>query len=189
MTQTINRSITYEEYLALPDDGNRYEIIEGELYMTPPPVAGHQYASGELFFALKTFLGKEKRGVIYYPPFEVHLPSSANRNVFQPDLTFIRTENKPKASATFFAGVPDLVVEILSKSTRTVDLTTKYQAYEAGGIPEYWIVDPKGKTVTVHSLVEGKYDVHGEYAQDELITSPLLVGLEIINSSLFDTDD
>ncbi len=82
MTQTINTPITYEDYLALPDDGNRYEIIEGELFMTPPPVAGHQYASGELFFALATFVRKEKLGVLYHPPFEVHLSGTKNRNAF-----------------------------------------------------------------------------------------------------------
>ncbi len=97
--------------------------------------------------------------------------------------------NKPKASATYFAGTPDLVVDILSKSTRVVDLTTKFEAYQTAGVAEYWIVDPKGKTVTVYSLKDGQYEVHGEYAQDETITSSLLVGLEIVNSTLFDTDD
>jgi Uma2 family endonuclease len=140
MTQLATKLWTYEEYLALPEDGNRYEIIDGELYMTPPPIEGHQFTSGELFFAMFSFIRAHRLEILYHPPFEVHL-SEVTRPV-QPDLTFIRTENKPTFNMNYFEGIPDLVVEIFSPSTHRIDQTVKYEAYQKAGVPEYWIIDP-----------------------------------------------
>jgi Uma2 family endonuclease len=183
MTQLATKIWTYEEYLALPDDGNRYEIIEGELYVTPAPNTDHQHISSELHFLLKEFVRRNQLGVVYYAPYEVHL-SETTRPV-QPDLLFIRTENEPKGGTPYFVGVPDLVIEILSKSSIRTDNNSKFNAYEKAGIPEYWIVDPKAHTVRVFVLEEGIYQVWGEYSGDEVITSKVLAGLKIVNSALF----
>ena len=150
MTQLATKIWTYEDYLALPDDGNRYEIIEGELYVTPAPTTDHQYSSGELFYLLKEFIRRNQLGELYYAPYEVHL--SDDTRPVQPDLLFIRAENAPKGGTPYFVGVPDLVVEILSKSSIRTDTNAKFNAYEKAGIPEYWIVDPKARTVRVFVL-------------------------------------
>jgi Uma2 family endonuclease len=185
MTQLATKIWTYDDYLNLPDDGNRYEIIEGELYVTPAPTTDHQYSSGELYFRLKGFIQRNQLGELYYAPYEVHL--SEDTRPVQPDLLFIRTENAPKGGTPYFVGVPDLVVEILSKSSIRTDTNAKFNAYEKAGIPEYWIVDPKARTVRVFVLEEGIYEVWGEYSGEEVITSKMLEGLEIVNSRLFKT--
>lgn len=185
MSQLATKAWTYEAYLALPDDGNRYEIIEGELYVTPAPSVGHQEVSGELFFAMRSFVRVHRLGALYYPPFEVHL-SEETRPV-QPDLTFIRTENKPTFSMNYFEGVPDLVVEIFSPSTHRNDQTVKYDAYQNAGVAEYWMVDPLARTVWVYTLQEGKYALHRQFVGNDTITFKLLAGLEIVNNTLFDS--
>jgi len=185
VTELATQTWTYEAYLALPEDGNRYEIIEGELYVTPPPIEGHQYSSGELFFAMFSFIRAHRLGILYHPPFEVHL--SATTRPVQPDLTFIRTENKPTFSMNYFEGVPDLVVEIFSPSTHRIDQTIKYDAYQKAGVAEYWMVDPLARTVWVYTLHEGVYTLHGQFVANDTITSKVLVGLEILNSTLFDS--
>lgn len=183
MSQLATKIWTYEDYLQLPDDGNRYEIIEGELFVTPAPTTDHQYSSGELYFLLKEFIRRNQLGELYYAPYEVHL--SEDSRPVQPDLLFIRTENAPKGGTAYFVGIPDLVVEILSRSSIRLDTNTKFTLYEKAGIAEYWIVDPKARTVRVFVLEEGIYQVWGEYSGEEVITSKMLAGLEIVNSTLF----
>lgn len=184
MTQLLTEAWSYEKYLELPDDGNRYELIEGELFVTPAPVTGHQHSSWKLAIALTRFIEvNQVGGVVYYAPYEVHLPNE--KTIVQPDLLFIRAENAPTAEDPYFVGVPDIVVEILSKSSKRTDTHVKFGVYESAGVPEYWIVDPKGKSVTVYSLRDGKYEEWIQAVGDEIITSRLLAGLEIQNSSLF----
>jgi Uma2 family endonuclease len=185
MTQLATRIWTYEDYLALPEDGNRDEIIDRELYVTPVPLVGHQEISGGLFFVLFSFIRSRKIGYLYYPPFEVHL-SETTRPV-QPDLTFIRTENKPTFSMNYFEGIPDLVVEIFSPSTHRIDQTVKYEAYRKAGVPEYWMIDPFARTVWVYVLEQGVYVLHGQFVREDVITSKVLAGLEIVNNTLFDS--
>lgn len=187
MTEFLTKPFTYQDYLQLPDDGNRYEIIEGELFVTPGPLNFHQFTSSELFFAIKQFVNEHHLGWVFHPPFEVHL-SEKTRPV-QPDIVFIRKGNKPKGYLNYFDGVPNLVVEILSKSTAKVDLGTKLLAYEKAGIPEYWTVDPKTHSVRVYTLEEGSYVIHGEYVKDEVIESKELAGFSVVNSKLFDEDE
>ena len=183
MTESATKLWTYEDYLALPDDGNRYEIVEGELLVTPPPTTGHQSISSRLFLAMGVFIAHQKLGMLYHPPFEIHL-SDQTRPV-QPDLIFIRAENDPLPTTVYFRGIPDLVVEILSPGSHRNDMTVKYAAYEKAGIPEYWIVDPKSESVWVYALSDGKNDLHGQFVGEEMITSKVLAGLEIVNRSLF----
>lgn len=183
MTQLATKIWTYDDYLKLPDDGNRYEIIEGELYVSPAPGTAHQYTSARLFRAIDRFVEAHNLGEVYYAPYDVHL-SEESRPV-EPDLLFIRTEQSPSAEDRYFVGAPDLVIEILSKGTFRVDTNIKFNVYEKAGIPEYWIVDPKARTVRVFVLEEGFYQAWGEYSDDEVITSKVLAGLEIVNSTLF----
>lgn len=109
-----------------------------------------------LLVSLSEVIREGKLGVVYHALYEVHLPHT--NTVVQPDILFIRAENAPKADDPYFAGVPDLLVEILSEGTQRTDTHIKFGMYERAGVPEYWIVDPKGKSVTVYVLNEGKYE-------------------------------
>lgn len=183
MTQLLTEAWSYEKYLELPDDGNRYELIEGELFVTPAPGSGHQHVSSEIEWHLHQFVRARALGVVYHAPYEVHLPDQ--RRVVQPDILFIRSENAPTAEDPYFAGVPDLVVEIISPSSDRLDRYVKFGLYEGAGVPEYWIVDPRSRSVAVYGLEAGEYTLLVHAVREEMITSRLLAGLEIQNSSLF----
>lgn len=183
MTELLTKVWTYEDYLNLPDDGNRYEILKGELYVTPSPGTAHQFTSGQLNFRLYGFVLEHDLGEVYHAPYDVRL--SPDADPVQPDILVIAKNNVPQVNDRYFTGVPDLIVEIFSKSTARTDTNIKFSVYEQAGVPEYWIVDPKTQTVRIYTLENGVYEEWGAYAREEIITSKVLDGLEIINSSLF----
>lgn len=173
----------YADYLRLPDDGNRYEIIEGVLYVVNAPSITHQYTVMKIAGQLDHFVTTAKLGMVLTAPVEVHL-AEATKPV-QPDVLFIRTEQQPTAGAKFFAGVPDLIVEVISPSSIRTDRHIKFDTYERYGVAEYWLVDPKARSVEVHTLARGEYALLGQYTGDEVISSQVLAGLAIVTSSLF----
>ncbi|HHH40910.1 MAG TPA: Uma2 family endonuclease [Chloroflexi bacterium] len=174
---------TYEDYLRLPDDGRRYEIIQGVLYVTAAPRFNHQYVVGELFAALRAYVRERGLGVVIPAPFEVHLGERIRP--VQPDLIFLRAERQPSPEAGHFEGAPDLVVEVLSPSTARTDRVVKFWVYEQSGVPEYWIVDPHARSVEVYLLREGIYTLHGQYVGSETLTSPTFPELALPVQSLF----
>jgi len=186
MTITITepKVWTYDDYLALPeDDGNRYEIIEGVLYATPmPPTGDHQTALYELARQMGNFVVEHDLGKLIGAPFSVHL-SQESRPV-EPDLLFISKAQWQKG-LKFFEGAPDLVVEFLSNSTRKLDRTVKFNAYEKAGVLEYWIVNPVTESVELWVLKEGAYEFMGEYQGDAVIRSTVLQGLEVVTKTIF----
>jgi len=174
---------TYADYLRLPDDGKRYEIIKGVLYVANAPGYEHQYTVGEIAFALRLFIKQHQSGVILAAPFEVHL--AENTKPVQPDILFIPTDQQPPAGTQVFVGVPALIVEVISPSSIRLDRTVKFDTYEQVGVAEYWLVDPKAHLVEVYTLARGEYALFGQYTGDEVITSAVLPGLQIKASSLF----
>ena len=177
---------TYEDYLRLPDDGRRYEVIRGFLYVTATPTWPHQYAVWTLGFLLQEFVRKHGLGVVAGAPFNIRLPHRIADPV-QPDLFFFRTGREPKAEGSDFHGTPDLVVEVLSPSTRRRDQTIKLDAYRDAGVPECWLVDPKGRTVTVFVLSEdrGSYRELCRGGAGETVTSVILPSLRVEVAALF----
>lgn len=177
---------TYEDYLRLPDDGRRYEVIRGVLYVTATPTWPHQYAVWTLGFLLQEFARRQGLGTIAGAPFNIRLPYRIGDPV-QPDLFFFRAGNEPRTEGSDFQGVPDLVVEVLSPSTRRRDQTIKLEAYCAAGVPECWLVDPKGRTVTVHVLSEdrSRYIELCRGGAGETVTSSVLPGLQVEVKALF----
>ena len=128
---------------ALPDDGNRYEIIDGALFVTPAPCLVHQGAIGELYLQLAPYAKTVSMEAMISPADIQYSP----RTVVQPDLfVFRRVPGKP---AKDWADVQPLVlaVEVLSRSTRRRDRTIKRELYQAQGVPEYWIVDTDARAV------------------------------------------
>lgn len=173
----------YADYLRLPDDGRRYEIIEGILYVANAPSVDHQYTVSEIHFHLKLFVREGQLGQVFTAPLEVHL-SETTRPV-QPDVLFIRAERQPAPGAQFLKGAPDLVVEVISPGSIRLDRHIKFDLYERVGVAEYWLVDSKARLVEVYALSNGEYALRGQYTGDDLIESGVLTGLQIQTSALF----
>ena len=179
---------TYEEYLRLPDDGNRYEVIRGVLYVTAAPRWEHQDAGSELELRFRLFVRKRRLGVVVRAPFDVRLPSGISDPV-QPDLVFFRKGNTPRPGSHTFEGVPDMVVEILSPGTYHRDHTVKLPAYEEAGVPECWLVDPGARTVVVYVLAAGRYVELVRGGVGDSVRSSVLPGFRVKVGDLFVVED
>ena len=138
---------TWQDAQRLPEDGNRYEAIGGELYMTPAQTYRHQRVSRHLVAALDHLLNEPERGLALFGPVGVEFP--ATDEGVQPDLLFVSNERRGIISDDWIRGAPDLMVEILSPSTASRDRGIKRQLYERQGVREYWIVDPDANAVDV----------------------------------------
>ena len=176
---------TYEEFMTLPEGGPfRYEIIDGELYMTPSPTPRHQKISGNLFALIWTFLRSNPLGEIFSAPCDVVF-SQDPLQVAEPDLVFVSKAHASIVTEKNIQGVPDLVVEILSEGTSNRDRRQKLSLYERFGVPEYWIVDPKAETAQVVRLSDGRYGTCLEFRKEDALDSPLLPGLSIPLAQVF----
>ncbi len=159
------RELTRAELEALPDDGWRHELVDGALIMTPAPSLRHQVVVGRLHLLLEA--SRPRDLVLLFAPFDVTL---ADDSVLQPDLLVARRED---FAANELRGTPLLVVEVLSPSTRTIDLHLKRHRYEAAGCPSYWVVDPDAPSVTAWELHDGSYDEAGRAVDDEALALEL----------------
>ncbi len=175
---------TYEDFLRVPDDGNRYEVIRGFLYVTPPPTPEHQFSSFELSFHLSSFVRENGLGLVLTAPLGVKLPSGIATPV-QPDVVFFRKGNEPRKGTQYYEGTPDLIVEVLSPRTRRRDGKTKLEAYQEAGVPEYWLLDPDARTAVVYSLGKGKYIELVRGREGDVIWSAVLPGFRVQVSDLF----
>ena len=176
---------TYEEFMALPEGGPvRYEIIDGELCMTPSPVTRHQKISKNLLFEIERFLRTNPLGEIFAAPVDVVF-SQEPPQVVVPDLVFVAAEHLSLITEKNLQGVPDLLVEILSPTTATIDRRVKHALYELVGVPEYWIVDPERNSVQVFRLSGGRYAPALEFGLGDRLETPLLPGLSIPLSNVF----
>lgn len=162
---------TYETYAALPDDGLRYEIVQGVLAMAPAPEPGHQGISMALSAYLYGRIDGKKRGRTFASPIDVEL---SRHNVFQPDVLVILNEHLDRVQKKRIVGAPDLVVEIISPSSVVADCIVKRDAYKRAGVPEYWLVDPQQKTIEVFVLEHGSYTSWGVFAEEQRMRSRLL---------------
>ena len=178
------RPITFDEYRALPDDGPRYELIYGELFMMPSPKAIHQFVIGELFAVLRTHAKQARLGVALFAPDDARLSGCS---AVQPDIFFFSAARKQSLGPDFAGGAPDLVVEVLSPSNRRLDLIVKRTLYAASGIPEYWIVDPDKRTISVN-VREGAHYADTVFAQGPLV-SLIFPGIVIDFETTFDVPE
>lgn len=138
-----------------------YEIIGGEKFMASAANTLHNVIGGRLYMFIGTYLDAKDLGYCFTDSADVHLPDGT---LFQPDFSVVLNENEQIITwGGDIYGVPDMVVEILSKSTKKRDITIKKDTYEANGVREYWIIDPWIKSVTVYLLRDGKYFLDDEY--------------------------
>ena len=131
----------------MPEDGNRYEAIDGELYVTPAPTVRHQRVSGKLGIVLHRLLEEPGHGLVIAAPVGVDFPDSEEG--VQPDLLFVSKARLEIVGRDWIRGAPDLVVEILSPSTAERDRTIKRKLYQRHGVAQYWLVDPEAECVEV----------------------------------------
>jgi len=175
---------TYEDYCRLPDDGNRYEVIRGNLYVTAAPIPEHQFTILKLSRYLDEFVSAAGLGMVLTAPLDVMLPAGIGSPV-QPDVVFFRKGNEPRRGMRYCEEAPDLLVEVLSPGTRRRDRTVKLKAYRDAGVPEYWLVDPESRTVEVHVLESGKYVERSRGGVGDAIGSSVLPGFQVNVASLF----
>ena len=138
-----------------------YEIIGGKKFMAPAANITHGSVIGRLYMFIGTYLDAHDKGYVLGDNTDVHFPDGS---LFKPDLSVVLKEREKILDWNGDVhGAPDMVVEVLSKSTRKNDLTIKKDVYEANGVKEYWIIDPWMKGVTVYLLRDGKYFLDDEY--------------------------
>lgn len=137
---------TAERVRALPDDGNRYEVVDGELLVTPSPSDPHQRSVRELAFALHAFVERHGFGEVLFSPSDIELDP---KSMVQPDV-FVFGLLEGRIARGWNSGAPLLlVVEVLSPGTARADRTIKRKRYQRAGIPEYWIVDLDDRVIEV----------------------------------------
>jgi Uma2 family endonuclease len=179
---TARRKLTYEDYVLFPEDGQRHEIIDGEHYVSPAPTPKHQRVSMRLSSRLHVFAEENRLGEVLAAPTDVLL---SRHDVLQPDVLFISNERAGIVTEKNIQGAPDLVVEILSASTRNLDERIKLARYELLGVSEYWIVDPLADRVHVFRPEGESFGKAAELSIGDVLTTPLLPGLEIPLGYLF----
>ena len=165
-----------------PDDGKRYEVVDGVMYVSPPPVPDHQYAVTWLVVLVATHVRTHDLGVVYTAPIGVVLNVSI---AVQPDLVYVSRERAHLISERGIEGAPDLVVEVPSPSTRGRDRNAKLRAYANGGVPHYWIADPRARTLDPLRLGPTGYTSLGVLHPGDLFEPELFPGLKIPIDSLW----
>jgi len=176
---------TYEDLLAIPDDGMRRELFDGVLVMTPSPALAHQLAIARIFVALHDWARNIGWTVVTGP---IGLYQD-RRNYVEPDVILLAPDHPEnvEGEGMYLACPPAVVVEVSSPSTRRRDLTIKADWYRRFGVPEYWFVDLKRRMVVAHRMREGRYDVESLIGEAAL-TSSLLPGFTVAVATLFPAD-
>ena len=168
--------LTYSDYVNLPEDGKRYEILEGELAVSATPVLRHQRVSRNLEFILHVYLRANDLGEVFNAPVTVILDEFT---VVEPDLVFVSRERVGILTDEAIEGSPDLLVEILSPSTARRDRETKAKLYARFGVDHYWIVDPDAHMVEVLERRGLRYRTAAVHEGEATFGSPLFPGLTI----------
>lgn len=146
--------LTYSDYAALPDDGRRYELLQGELSVTPAPGTRHQRAIIALGSRLYEHVRVRGLGEVLVAPTDCIL---SDVTVVQPDILYIATDRLSIISERAIEGAPTLVVEVLSPSSARLDRDRKLTLYAAHGVPYYWIVDPESRSIEAYTLTGVAY--------------------------------
>ena len=176
--------LTVQDYLNIPEeDENRYELINGELYMAPAPSWEHQESSGNLYSILRAFVLANLLGRVVYSPIDMFL---SDGDVFQPDIVFISNERLGIIRSDGIHGAPDLVIEVLSPGTERIDRTLKSERYEMFDVSEYWQANPIAKTILVLRARDGAFERVGLFTEGMTLETPLLPGLRVDVSEVFD---
>lgn len=176
------RPLDADDLRGFPDDDKRYEIIGGQLVVSPSPSTRHQHVLGEIYAALKSHLASNATGRVFLSPLDVRL---SFYDVVQPDLLVVLNDRQDLIQEQGIAGPPNLVVEILSPSSKTTDRVDKAALYARSGVDEYWIVDPIEETVTVYGLDGDRFAPAATLDRQDDLYSIVLAGLVLDLDTIF----
>jgi len=178
--------LTYRDYVALPDDGRRYEIHDGDLSVTPAPSPQHQQCLANLFRALDIHVRSRGLGQVLFAPLDVILADSAtDTTVVQPDLVYIDAARLGTISRRGIEGPPTLVVEVLSPSTNAIDRVRKHDLYAHHGVPFFWLVDTEARAIEAYHLLADRYALALRASGAASVDLPPFKGIALIPSSLW----
>ena len=180
MATRLEKKLSYEDYARLPDEGKRYEILDGELYVTPAPTPLHQRLSKRLGRQLEDFFEARGLGEVFNAPIDLVL---AEHDIAQPDLLIVG--NPSQISHRAIEGAPLLIVEVLSPSTRAQDRGVKARRYADLGVRHYWILDPDAERIECLRLDGGAYRVVTEASVPETLAHPDWPDLAVDLSALW----
>jgi len=185
MAVPAHLQVTWPDLQKLPDDGKRHELIEGEHYVWTSPNIKHQGVLGNIAFLVGAFLKEHRLGRLLPARLDVVLSPI---DVVEPDLLYVGNERSTIFTEDNVQGMPDLLIEIVSDTTRRMDEIVKLRLYERFGVREYWVVDPILDTVKVYRWVDLVFTKVAELsaAAGDLLTTPLLPGLEISLPTIFE---
>jgi Uma2 family endonuclease len=184
MTTNTAPLLTTDDLIALPDDGNTYELLEGELIVSSAPTLKHQFAIGNIFFYVKMYLEGNPIGRVVMTPgviFDRH-------NSVIPDIVFLTSEQLDQIGAESHVRLaPALAVEVVSPGRENArrDRVKKLRVYGKFGVGEYWAADPEARTVEIYRPAGGARALAATVDGDEEITSPLLPGFACKASRVF----
>lgn len=176
----LGRLLTVDDLETFPSDGKRYEVIGGELIVSPAPSQRHQLLQLEIAALLRDHVRPHRLGRAYTAPVDVRFTAI---DQVQPDVVVLLKERRHIYTANVMHGPPDLAVEIISPSSRQTDPTVKYRLYEQHGVKEYWLVDPEARTLRLFALRDGRY-VESQPKAGTL-HSEVLPGLTVDLAALF----
>ena len=163
----LKEKLDYSDYVHIPSDGKRYELLEGELHVTPAPSPLHQRVSKRLQRLLEAYFEDKGLGEVFNAPIDVIL---TNKDVVQPDLVLVT--NPEQISSRGIEGPPPLLVEVLSPSTRNYDRRVKAQRYATLGIRHYWIVDPEEHWVECYRVSDATFKLITKAEDSSTLTHP-----------------
>ncbi|HEV2494461.1 MAG TPA: Uma2 family endonuclease [Terriglobia bacterium] len=172
----VDIRLTYDDYCLLPNDGKRYEIIDGELFVTPSPRRSHQKVLGNLYYYLTQFVKNTGIGEVYPAPFDVVF---SQFDVVEPDILYVSKVRSSVLTEKNVQGAPDLVIEVISPSTADIDRTTKLKLYARFGVQEYWIIDPDGPSAEVYRREKAGLELGATLYSDDSLASPLFPGFRV----------
>lgn len=162
---------TYDMYAALPEDGRRYEVIQGVLMMSPAPEMAHQGVIQRISRYLDEQIFSTNRGLVFPGPTDVVI---SPQKVVQPDVLILLADHLDQLQEKRILGAPDLVVEVISPSSITYDRTVKYNLYEQASVPEYWLVNMEAQSIEVFVLEAGRYRSLGIFCDKQTVQSRLI---------------
>lgn len=153
----VGLCMSAEEFLQIPDDGVFYELIDGVVFRSPSPAPEHQRITMRISYLVSDFLEKNPVGEVF-AEIDVHLGEGPQGGdlVYRPELLFIRAERMASMEEGI-SGPPDMVLEVISRGSRRMDVETKRNDYERCGVREYWLADPMNSTITFFRLIDGRF--------------------------------
>lgn len=181
-TAILPPPLTIEDYKLLPENGPRYQLIEGDLDVAPAPNRYHQDISRNLEYILLDYLEQHPIGKLYDAPFDVYLDQN---NVFQPDILVVMNDRLSILTDAGAEGAPDFVIEILSPRTAHLDRGSKLRVFAKSGVRELWIIAPEPRTIEVYLLQQDSANPSVTYGEQDTFESALFPGLRFSGPRIF----